>query len=99
MIEHAVEPAACKTGTEIRVHWPDSACSILTDAEARFLQIADDYTWLNPHLTLAVDWFGEGADGRRDRAGLGEVEAVRPDLAALVRRRALRAPDRRLCGP
>jgi hypothetical protein len=34
------------------VHWPDSACSILTDVKPQFLQIADDYTWLNPHLAL-----------------------------------------------
>ena len=62
VLAHEVEPADCKTGTEIRVHWPDCACSILTDAEARFLQIADDFTWLNPHLlTLeVVDWFGTG---------------------------------------
>ena len=38
--------------------WPDSACSKLADAEARFLQLADDYTWLNPHLALTVDWCG-----------------------------------------
>ena len=25
----------------------------------RFLQIADDFTWLNPHLDLTVDWSGE----------------------------------------
>ena len=23
------------------------------------MQIAGDYTWLNPHLTLSIDWFGE----------------------------------------
>src|SRR2546427_2114551 len=28
-------------------------------SKARFLQIADDYTWLNPHLRLTVGWFGE----------------------------------------
>ncbi len=33
--------------------------SILNNAKARFLQIADDFTWLNPHLTLTLDWFGE----------------------------------------
>jgi DNA topoisomerase VI subunit B len=55
---HEVEPDGCKSGTEIRVRWPDCACSILTDAEARFLQIADDFTWLNPSLTLDVSWFG-----------------------------------------
>ncbi|MGH6864887.1 MAG: hypothetical protein ACREDO_01605 [Methyloceanibacter sp.] len=25
----------------------------------RFLQIADDFAWLNPHLTITADWFGE----------------------------------------
>jgi DNA topoisomerase VI subunit B len=53
---HAVENV--KNGTTIKVWWPDSACSKLADAEARFLQLADDCTWLNPHLTLIVDWFG-----------------------------------------
>ena len=48
-----------RTGTAITVMWPDSACSILEHAKREFLQIADDYTWLNPHLTLTVDWFGE----------------------------------------
>jgi len=47
-----------KNGTMVRVFWPDSACSLLTDAEARFLQIAEDYTFLNPHLTLNTNWFG-----------------------------------------
>jgi len=46
------------SGSAVKVFWPDSACSTLTDAEARFLQLADDYVFLNPHLTLAVDWFG-----------------------------------------
>jgi DNA topoisomerase VI subunit B len=54
---HAAENV--KTDTVIKVWWPDSACSMLTDAEARFLQLADDYTFLNPHLTLMVDWFGK----------------------------------------
>jgi hypothetical protein len=46
-------------GTKIRVDWPDVASSILQDARSQFLQIAEDYTFLNPHLTLSVDWFGE----------------------------------------
>jgi hypothetical protein len=37
----------------------DSPRSILAAAKARFLQIADDFTFLNPHLTLALDWHGE----------------------------------------
>jgi len=47
-----------QTGTKCRVYWPDSASSILHDAQSRFVQIAEDYTFLNPHLTLTVDWFG-----------------------------------------
>jgi hypothetical protein len=42
----------------VTVRWPHSASSILEDAADRFLQIADDYTWLNPHLTLTAGWFG-----------------------------------------
>lgn len=53
------EAKKVKTGTVVTVHWPDSACSIIEDAKERFLQIADNYTFLNPHLTLTVDWFGE----------------------------------------
>lgn len=48
-----------QTGTKCRLYWPDSASSILQDVKARFVQIAEDYTFINPHLTLAVDWFGE----------------------------------------
>jgi DNA topoisomerase VI subunit B len=59
VIGHAVEPAERKNGTEVKVHWPNSACLTLADAKERFLQIADDYTWLNPHLALTIDWFGE----------------------------------------
>ena len=59
VIKHDVGPADRKNGTEISMKWPDSACSILTDSKDRFLQIADDYAWLNPHLRLVTDWFGE----------------------------------------
>ena len=57
-IGHVEHEAHQKNGTEFQLHWPDSACSILHDAKDRFLQIVDDYTWLNPHLAVAVDWFG-----------------------------------------
>ncbi|HZU37726.1 MAG TPA: hypothetical protein VFA18_17535 [Gemmataceae bacterium] len=48
-----------KKGTRVQVYWPDSSSSILHAARERFLQVADDFTWCNPHLTLTVDWFGE----------------------------------------
>lgn len=60
VIRHEEEPNQnVRTGTTVTVQWPDSACSILADAKERFLQIAADYTWLNPHLNMTVDWLGE----------------------------------------
>lgn len=59
VIKHREEPAGRRIGTSICVRWPDSPRSNLPGVKARFLQIADDFTWLNPHLTLTVDWFGE----------------------------------------
>jgi len=47
-----------RNGTLFHFAWPDSASSFLQDAKARFLQMAEDYTFLNPHLTLDMDWFG-----------------------------------------
>jgi DNA topoisomerase VI subunit B len=47
-----------KNGNRITVFWPNSASSNLTNAKSRFLQIADDFTWVNPHLTLKAFWGG-----------------------------------------
>jgi DNA topoisomerase VI subunit B len=57
-IGHGREVSLVKKGTRTTVTWPDSACSILEGARARFLQIAQDFAWLNPHLTLSVSWNG-----------------------------------------
>ena len=51
-------PSDVKTGTEVTVWWPDSARAILDEARDRFLQTASDFAWLNPHLTMSVDWDG-----------------------------------------
>jgi DNA topoisomerase VI subunit B len=60
IVQHDKVPAPDVTiGTVVTIHWPDSSSSLLADARDRFLQIAEDYTVLNPHLTLTVDWFGE----------------------------------------
>ena len=60
VIAHDETAGFVKDGTSIRVGWPDSAlCSILQNQKERFLQIARDFVWLNPHLTLTVEWFGE----------------------------------------
>ena len=57
-IDHVMTGSPVKTGTRVTVHWPERACSQLADAEVRFLQIAEDYTWLNPHLDLTWVWNG-----------------------------------------
>ena len=73
VIRHERAESAVRVGTVVRVPWPDlSKAEIaedeeededlprsIVDAKSRFLQIASDYTWLNPHLTLSLDWFGE----------------------------------------
>jgi DNA topoisomerase VI subunit B len=58
VVDHTQALVSPSPGARIRVRWPDSACSILKAADARFLQITADYAFLNPHLSLAVDWFG-----------------------------------------
>jgi hypothetical protein len=58
-IDHEITPlTAHRKGTHVTVFWPDSACSIVAAAEARFLQIADDFGWINPHLRIRVSWNG-----------------------------------------
>lgn len=58
-IEHIRESSNVKNGTRITVQWPVCACSKLTEAKPHFLQMAEDFGWLNPHLTLSVVWNGK----------------------------------------
>jgi DNA topoisomerase VI subunit B len=64
-INRVCENATERKGTRIAVKWPNSASSILDDSKARFLQVAEDYTWVNPHLTLTVEWRRPGETVRR----------------------------------
>ena len=41
------------------MRWPVCACSKLAEARPQFLQMAEDFGWLNPHLTLSVTWNGQ----------------------------------------
>ena len=59
VINHTQTSGFVKSGTEVRVLWPVSACSKLENAKEHFLQIARDFTWLNPHLTLSVNFKGD----------------------------------------
>jgi hypothetical protein len=56
-IDHARETSNVKNGTRITVWWP--VCSKLGNAKSHFLQMAEDFGWLNPHLALSVTWNGE----------------------------------------
>jgi hypothetical protein len=53
VIDHQRSASLLQKGTRLRV----DLCS-LDDGEARFLQIADDFAWVNPHLRLRVVWDG-----------------------------------------
>lgn len=46
-------------GTSVKIVWPHRARSILTAAKPRFVQFVKNYTFLNPHLKLNLDCFGE----------------------------------------
>jgi DNA topoisomerase VI subunit B len=56
VIVHEREEGPAQPGTKIRIVWPDSARSLLEAAKPRFLQISEDFAFLNPHLTLSVRW-------------------------------------------
>ena len=49
------EAVSVHPGTSINVRIP--RCP--DEARGRIVQLASDFTWLNPHLTLTVYWFGE----------------------------------------
>ena len=57
VIERRASPV--KNGARVTVLWPDSASSILDRAKRDFLQLADTFTWLNPHLSISLTWNGE----------------------------------------
>ncbi len=58
-IEHLTGPSKVKIGTCVTIKWPESASSQLDEARAHFLLIAQDYAWLNPHLSLEITWNGK----------------------------------------
>ena len=53
-VDHRTEASDVRAGTRVTVAWPDSARSILEAVMPQFLQVAAQYIWLNPHLSLAV---------------------------------------------
>ncbi len=59
VIERLTGPGVVRNSTSVRVRWPKAASSNLLDAKGRFLQITDNFAWLNPHLTLTANLFGD----------------------------------------
>ncbi|MCH8239780.1 MAG: ATP-binding protein [Proteobacteria bacterium] len=59
VIAHEAKPIKARKGTKVRVFWPNLPRSNEADKKERFLQIATQYAWLNPHLHITVDWDGE----------------------------------------
>jgi DNA topoisomerase VI subunit B len=58
IISRKTEPFV-KNGTSVKICWPNIASTILIAAKSHFLQIAENYVFMNPHLTLSLNWFGE----------------------------------------
>jgi len=56
VIDHQDDAAPVRNGTAVTVHWPASSASELAEARDQFLQVAEVYSFLNPHLTLTVIW-------------------------------------------
>jgi DNA topoisomerase VI subunit B len=61
-IDHTTRPSSVVRGTRIAVELPDFKYGpqwALDIRKRRFLQLAESYTWLNPHLSLRLTWNGE----------------------------------------
>jgi DNA topoisomerase VI subunit B len=51
---HQVSISSVKSGTSVTVEWPHSACTILEQANERFLPLARAYVLANPHVDLTL---------------------------------------------
>jgi DNA topoisomerase VI subunit B len=63
-IAHTTKLSPVIRGTRITVAlpaipWYEGELDIVQHSKSSFLQLAESYAWLNPHLTLRVSWNGE----------------------------------------
>jgi hypothetical protein len=59
-IEHLTVPSQIvRNGTSVSILWPSSASVYLGTLHSRFLQMASEYAFLNPHLSLRCCWNNE----------------------------------------
>jgi hypothetical protein len=73
---------ATKNDVSVGFVRPDSACSILREANDDFLPLVDSFSSVNPHLSLALclndfDFAVLNAGGRFGRPPTGRVDSVR----------------------
>jgi DNA topoisomerase VI subunit B len=68
-LDHAERSSDVKIGTKITAEWPLSARSQPEAVKERFLQIADGFGWVNPHLSLKINWEGEVTEFRASAPG------------------------------
>jgi DNA topoisomerase VI subunit B len=57
-ITHDMVPSLVKVGTKITIKWPPKD-ELFSWAVDEFKEIAESYTWFNPHLTLCGFWNDE----------------------------------------
>jgi DNA topoisomerase VI subunit B len=63
-IGHTTRPSCIVRGTRITVDlpplaWGECERDIVQSSKAEFLELAEGYAWVNPHLSLRVSWNGE----------------------------------------
>jgi DNA topoisomerase VI subunit B len=63
-IQYTTRPSSVVRGTRITVNLPavrseGYECDIVESCQESFLQLAESYAWLNPHLRLRLSWNGE----------------------------------------
>jgi DNA topoisomerase VI subunit B len=61
-ISRIAKPSPVICGTKITVNlppWSGYAGGIIEYSKERFLNLAESFAWLNPHLTIRVSWNGE----------------------------------------
>jgi hypothetical protein len=78
----ARSPSPASTGTSIKLRWPNAENTkvILDEAAVRFLQVAENYTWFNPQLSLRLTWNRDEVvrDDREDDGEPTFVERTEP---------------------
>jgi DNA topoisomerase VI subunit B len=63
-IKRITKPSTVVRGTRVTVRlpaiqWGSSEVDPIEHCKERFLELAESYAWLNPHLSLQVSWCGE----------------------------------------